>query len=155
MAKKGNFFRNLTGAGDYDEDEGFVDYDNGYDGSYDTSSSAVTDEEADSVGDYSERMQSAFGSSRAINLHNSTDRPKISVMQPASYDEVMSDAVNLLRDGTIIFLNLNDVDNENAIRIVDFMTGVAAAFEGRIKKVYTRGYAIAPKNVDWISPIDD
>lgn len=147
-----NFLKNLSGV--EDDDEGFADYGNN---SYDTSSSAVTEEEANSAMDtgFSDSGKSSFGSSRAINLHNSMERPKISIMQPASYEEVMNDAVDLLRDGTIIFLNLNDVDNENAIRIVDFMTGVAAAFEGRIKKVYTRGYAIAPKNVDWISPIDD
>lgn len=146
-----NFLKNLSGVEDDDED--FVDYG---DSGYDTSSSAVTEEEADSTDrGFSDMGKSSFGSSRAINLHNSMERPKISIMQPSSYEEVMSEAVDQLRDGTIIFLNLNDVDNENAIRIVDFMTGVAAAFEGRIKKVYTRGYAIAPKNVDWINPIDD
>lgn len=149
---KFNLFKNISGVEDYDEDEGFVDYENG---GYDTSSSAVTDEEADSVGSYSERNQSSFGSSRAINLHNSMEKPKISVLKPTSYREVIDEAVDLLRDGTIIFLNLNEIGNDEAARIVDFMTGVAAAFEGRIERIYTRGYAVAPKNVDWLGYIDD
>ena len=67
----------------------------------------------------------------------------------------MNGAVDMLRQGTIIFLNLNGIDKEVGTRIVDFMTGVAAAFEGRIKKVDTCCYAVAPKNVEWINTIDD
>lgn len=146
-----NFFRNLFGAGD--ENEGFVDYpDNGYD----VSSSAVTNEEAayepydDSTG-----FSSFKSSSKILNMHSGVDIPKLYVMKPSGYDEVMNGAVDMLREGTIIFLNLNGIDKEVGTRIVDFMTGVAAAFEGRIKKVDTCCYAVAPKNVEWLNTIDD
>lgn len=141
-----NFLKNLFGAGD--ENEGFVDYGE----SYDTSSSAVTQQEADYG--YGGTDFSSYSSSKIISMH-SGDIPKLYVMKPEGYDEVMNGAVDMLREGTIIFLNLNGIDKEVGTRIVDFMTGVAAAFEGRIKKVDTCCYAVAPKNVEWLNTIDD
>lgn len=148
-----NFLKNLFGAGD--DNEGFVDYD---DQGYDASSSAVTNEEAgyrgydDEGSDYGNNFRAP---AKILNLHNGADTPKLYVMKPSGYDEVMNGAVDMLREGTIIFLNLNGIDKEVGTRIVDFMTGVAAAFEGRIKKVDTCCYAVAPKNVEWINTIDD
>lgn len=146
-----NFLKNLFGSGD--DNEGFVDYSD----SYDTSSSAVTEEEAgySSYGDSSDYSGYNSSSSKIFSMHGAADAPKLYVMKPSGYDEVMNGAVDMLRQGTIIFLNLNGIDKEVGTRIVDFMTGVAAAFEGRIKKVDTCCYAVAPKNVEWINTIDD
>lgn len=148
MAKK--FWKNLFGTND--DNEGFRDYGEGYD----ESSSAVTNEEA-GYSDYDSGSTYSYNdsSSKIISLHNGVDSPKLYVMKPSGYDEVMNGAVDMLREGTIIFLNLNGIDKEVGTRIVDFMTGVAAAFEGRIKKVDTCCYAVAPKNVEWINTIDD
>lgn len=147
-----NFLKSIFGTGD--ENEGFVDYDEGYD----TSSNAVTNTEAGYSSGYSD-FSSSYGSnsssSKIINMHSGSGIPKLFIMKPSGYDEVMNGAVDMLREGTIIFLNLNGIDQEIGTRIVDFMTGVAAAFEGRIKKVDTCCYAVAPKNVDWINNIDE
>ncbi|MDE7230083.1 MAG: cell division protein SepF [Oscillospiraceae bacterium] len=148
-----NFFKNLFGTGD--DNEGFVDYE---DDGYDMSSSAVTEEEAGYGSSYSAPSSSFVSNSapRAINIHNgSSGQPKITIMKPAGYDEVMTDAIARLREGTIIFLNLNGIDQEVGTRIVDFMTGAAAMCDGRIKKVDTCSYAIAPKNVEWVNTIED
>ncbi len=147
-----NFIKNLLGVSD--KDEGFMDY--GAD--YDTSSSAVTNEEADYSSSYEDTITD-FSDYKApaniINMHSGSGIPKICVMKPAGYDEVMSAAVDMLRKGTIIFLNLNGIDKEVGTRIVDFMTGVAAALDGKIKKVDTCCYAVAPKNVEWIDTLED
>lgn len=144
-----NFLKSIFGTGD--ENEGFVDYEDGYD----TSSNAVTNEEADYSSGYSNFSPYGGASSKVINMHSGSGIPKLFIMKPSGYDEVMNGAVDMLREGTIIFLNLNGIDQEIGTRIVDFMTGVAAAFEGRIKKVDTCCYAVAPKNVDWINTIDE
>ncbi|MDE7361814.1 MAG: cell division protein SepF [Oscillospiraceae bacterium] len=144
-----NFLKSIFGTGD--DNEGFIDYGDGYD----TSSSAVTNEEADYSSGYSNLSSSYNNSSKVINMHSNSGIPKLFIMKPAKYEDVMNGAVDMLREGTIIFLNLNGIDQEIGTRIVDFMTGVAAAFEGRIKKVDTCCYAVAPKNVDWINNIDE
>ncbi len=155
-----NFLKDLFGGfkdeEEFDRDEGFVDYG----ASYDVSSSAVTNEEADySASSVYESPKPDYSSykapSKIMSMHTGAEAPKLYVMKPSGYDEVMNGAVDMLREGTIIFLNLNGIDKEVGTRIVDFMTGVAAAFEGRIKKVDTCCYAVAPKNVEWINTIDD
>ena len=150
-----NFFKSIFGSGETDED--FVDYDE----SYDTSSSAVTEQEADYASSVSyEQPQSRFSqksgstSSRVINMHNSNGG-KLAVLFPTSYEEVMKDAVGYLKDNAIVFLNLDSVDVDLRMRIVDFMTGVCAAIDGKIKKTASCSYAVAPKNVEWINDIDD
>lgn len=152
---KNSFLKNLfsNGFNTEEENEGFRDY---AESGYDDSSSAVTNEEA-GYSDYDDGSSYSYkdSSSKILSIHNGADSPKLYVMKPSGYDEVMNGAVDMLREGTIIFLNLNGIDKEVGTRIVDFMTGVAAAFEGRIKKVDTCCYAVAPKNVEWINTIDD
>lgn len=155
-----NFFKNLFGTGD--ENEGFNDYGDEEYGGYDASSSAVTEEEAgygsSSVYSAPSSNFSSSSTSRAISFHNgSANQPKIVIMKPSSYEEVMNDAVARLREGTIIFLNLNGIDKEKGTRIVDFLTGAVAMCDGRIKSVDDKigCYAIAPKNVEWVGIIED
>lgn len=143
------FFKNLFGAAD--ENEGFVDaYE---DEGYDTSSSAVTNEEAYSSS-YSEPKSyaSSTSGSRFVNIGSgSATLNKIKILKPKCYEEVIDVAVDLIREGTVIFINLNGLSNDICIRIVDFMTGVTAAFQGNIKKVDAYCYAAVPKNIN----IDD
>lgn len=145
------FLKNLFGAAD--ENEGFVDYE---DDSYDTSSSAVTNEEANYSSGYGEPKPYASSSgSKFVNIGSgSSATSKIKILKPKSYEEVIDVAVDLIREGTVIFINLNGLSNDVCIRIVDFMTGVTAAFQGDIKKVDAYCYAAAPKNVDLIDSID-
>lgn len=149
-----NFLKNLFGTGD--ENEGFMDYG---DEGYDTSSSAVTEEEADYSSSYSSSSSSFMNTGsapRAINIHGgSSGQPKITIMKPTTYEEVMEDAIARLREGTIIFLNLTTIGPEVGARVVDFMTGAVAMCGGRIKKVEAYCYAVAPKNVDWVGIIED
>ncbi len=141
-----DIFKNIFGPAN--EDDGFVDYEE--DG-YDTSSSAVTEEEAAYDNSYN-----AFPTPKsAINLHNSV-QPKLTILVPTSCDDVMTEGIEMLREGTIIFLNLTRISKEEGTRIVDFMTGAAAMCDGKIKKVdETCCYAVAPKNVEWVDIIQD
>ena len=143
------FFKNLFGVAE--EGEGFVDYESE---SYDTSSSAVTNEEAYSS--YSEpKPYTSTSGSKFVNIGTGSSSPaKIKILKPKSYEEVIEVAVDLIREVTFIFINLNGLSNDICIRIVDFMTGVTAAFQGDIKKVDAYCYAAAPKNVDLIDTID-
>lgn len=149
-----NFFRNLFGTGD--DNEGFIDYE---EDSYDTSSSAVTEEEAGYGSSYSSSSSSFMNTNsapRAINIHSgSAGMPKVTVMKPTSYEEVMEDVITRLQEGTIIFLNLTKIGHDIGLRIVDFITGAAAMCGGRIQKVQEYCYAVAPKNVDWVGIIED
>lgn len=45
-------------------------------------------------------------------------------------------------------LNLEDTNKDMARRILDFLSGVAYANDGKIKKVASNTYIIIPNNVD-------
>ncbi len=122
--------------------------------SYDVSSSAVTEEEASYTPSYSAPVNN-FSGSKAINIHGGTVPPKITVMKPNNFEEMMKEAIISLREGTIIFLNLTTTDPKEGSRIVDYMTGAAAMCGGRIENVDTRCYVIAPKNVEWVNIVED
>ena len=132
------------GAGDDD----YRDYDDEMDDGYDTSSSAVTDREA-----YSEDID--YGrKSKVINM-SSSGGTKLAILVPTSYEEVMQEAVSYLKESAIVILNLEKVNSDARMRIVDFMAGVVAAIDGKMKKTASCSYAVAPKNVDWINDLED
>ena len=158
MAMK-NIFKELFGTGD--ENEGFVDYE---DGGYDTSSSAVTEQEADYSQSYgsgysslnsNSSYSSSNSSSKVINFAGSSNQSKFAVLYPKSVEEVMSEGISFLRNGTIVVFNLEEIDQDSGARIVDFMTGAVAMCEGRISKINGRCFAAAPKNVEWVKDIND
>mgnify|MGYP001087316893 FL=1 len=128
-------------------DDDYRDYDDDMDEGYDTSSSAVTEREAysDDIG-YAQK-------SKVISM--SRGGKKLAVLVPTSYEEVMQEAVSYLKESAIVILNLERVNSDARMRIVDFMAGVVAAIEGKMKKTASCSYAIAPKNVDWINDLED
>ena len=128
-------------------DDDYRDYDDDMDEGYDTSSSAVTEREA-----YSEDI--GYGQkSKVISM--SSGGNKLAVLVPTSDEEVMQEAVSYLKESAIVILNLERVNSDARMRIVDFMAGVVAAIEGKMKKTASCSYAIAPKNVDWINDLED
>lgn len=145
------FLQNIFGTAN--EEEEYYDI-NGNDG-YDTSSSAVTEEEAGFGSIYSAPQTSFGSSSKAINIHSGSITSKITVMKPKRFEEMMNEAIAGLQSGTIIFLNLTETVNGEGARIVDFMTGAAAMCGGRVQKVDTCCYAVAPKGVEWVNTIED
>ena len=52
-------------------------------------------------------------------------------------------------------LNLESANKDIARRLVDFLSGVAYALEGKIKKVAVSTYIITPYNVDIIGDLID
>lgn len=135
-----------------DENEGFDDYE-GEEYGYDASSSAVTEEEAEY------ETPSFFNHKKKqppISMHVNNQEVKLAIMHPTSYEEVMRDAVSYLKDNNaIVILNLGGISNDQRTRIVDFMTGVVAVLDGKMEKTDLCSYAVAPKNVEWISNLSD
>ena len=62
-------------------------------------------------------------------------------------EEVRSIADELLRRHTVV-LNLEKTDKETSRRIVDFLSGVAYANNGKIKRIATSTFIITPYTVD-------
>ena len=77
------------------------------------------------------------------------------VFKPEKFENVPQIAEHLLNRKTIV-LNLEDTNKETARRLIDFLSGVAYAIEGQIKRVGNGMFMVTPRDVELSSePIRD
>ncbi len=89
---------------------------------------------------------------KVVNIHTTTQLQVI-LVRPKVFDDA-SEIADHLRDKRTVVMNLEDADDKTARRLVDFLSGVAYAQEGKIKKVAIATYIITPYNVDIIGDKD-
>lgn len=84
---------------------------------------------------------------RVVNIH-ATAKLQVVLFKPERFGEdTRNIADELLKMHTIV-LNLEETNKDSSRRIVDFLSGVAYANGGKIKKVATDTFVITPYNVD-------
>lgn len=72
---------------------------------------------------------------------------KIITLHPRSYTEARTIGEHY-RDGTPVIINLTDMDNADAKRLVDFAAGLAFALRGSMDKVTNKVFLLSPPNTD-------
>ena len=84
---------------------------------------------------------------KVVNI-NATAKLQVGIFKPERFgEETRSIADELMKTHTVV-LNLEDTNKDMARRILDFLSGVAYANHGKIKRVATNTYIIIPSNVD-------
>lgn len=83
---------------------------------------------------------------KIVNIHTMTQM-KVIVYEPLKFEEV-SDIVDNLKSRKPVVLNLENLDQEVAKKIFDFVNGAIYALEGNIQKVSRGIFILAPNNVD-------
>ena len=83
---------------------------------------------------------------KVVNI-NTTAQLQVVLAKPESFEEAKAVADNLNEKRTVV-LNLESANRDVARRLVDFLSGVAYANRGKIKRVATNTYIIIPSNVD-------
>ena len=84
---------------------------------------------------------------KVVNI-NATAKLQVGIFKPERFgEETRSIADELMKTHTVV-LNLEDTNKDMARRILDFLSGVAYANNGKIKRVATNTYIIIPINVD-------
>ena len=91
------------------------------------------------------------GPARVVNLNNNTAMQVI-LVKPDRFDTV-SEIADHLRDKKAIVLNLESTNKDVARRLVDFLSGVAYALDGKIKKVAISTYILTPYNVEIVGDL--
>lgn len=87
------------------------------------------------------------GRNKVVSI-NATAKLQVGIFKPERFgEETRGIADELLKNHTIV-LNLEDTNKDMARRILDFLSGVAFANKGKIKRVATNTYIIIPSNVD-------
>jgi cell division inhibitor SepF len=72
---------------------------------------------------------------------------RIVTLHPSTYNEARAIG-EAYREGTPVIMNLTDMDDADAKRLVDFAAGLAFALRGSIDKVTNKVFLISPPNVD-------
>ncbi len=72
---------------------------------------------------------------------------QLKVFRPERYDEVGDIAEKLLEHCTVV-LNLELVNKDVCMRMLDFLSGVAFAIGGQIRRINATTYIVTPSNVD-------
>ena len=86
-----------------------------------------------------------------MNLNNNSAMQVI-LVKPDRFDTV-SEIADHLRDKKAIVLNLESTNKDVARRLVDFLSGVAYALDGKIKKVAISTYILTPYNVEIVGDL--
>ena len=72
---------------------------------------------------------------------------RITTLQPRSYNEARTIGERY-RDGVPVIMNLTELDDAAAKRLVDFAAGLAFALRGSIDKVTSRVFLLTPADVE-------
>lgn len=77
-----------------------------------------------------------------------TSKLKVVLSRPERFgDEIKNIADELLKSHTVV-LNLEVTPKSESRRLVDFLSGIAYAIGGKLKKVSNDTFVITPRNVD-------
>ena len=90
---------------------------------------------------------------KVVNIHTTTQL-QVVLVKPERFENA-SEIADHLRDKRTVVLNLEQTDKTIARRLIDFLSGVAYANEGTIKKVALSTYIITPYNVEILGDLID
>ena len=90
---------------------------------------------------------------KVVNIH-ATTQLKVVLVKPERFENA-SEIADHLREKRTVVLNLEGTNKDVARRLVDFLSGVAYAGDGKIKKVSTNTYIITPYPVDLMGDLID
>ena len=112
--------------------------------------------------DRSSRSDTLYGSSssdddrrsnKVVNIRAATQL-QVVLVKPEKFEDASAIADHLREKRTVV-LNLESTNKEIARRLLDLLSGVAYANEGKIKKVAISTYIITPYNVDILGDLID
>lgn len=90
---------------------------------------------------------------KVVNIH-ATTQLQVVLVKPERYENA-SEIADHLRDKRTVVLNLEKTEKDVARRLLDFLSGVAYAQEGKIKRISAATYIITPYNVDIVGDLID
>ena len=144
MRKIGEYLGLLEDTGRYDDD---------FDGDYDTQdvhaaaapARAPRSREARPapVADLAERRRPGVGPAGVSSV---AELSKITTLHPRTYNEARTVGENF-REGTPVIMNLSEMDDNDAKRLVDFAAGLVFATRGTIERVTNKVFLLSPPNV--------
>jgi cell division inhibitor SepF len=76
-----------------------------------------------------------------------TELHRISTIHPRTYNEAKTIG-EAFRSGTPVIMNLSDMDDSDAKRLVDFAAGLIFGLHGSIERITNKVFLLSPANVE-------
>ena len=106
-----------------------------------------------SADDGAEESAEGAKKNKVVNIH-ATTQLKVVLVKPERFGDASTIADHLNNKRTVV-LNLESTNKEVSRRLVDFLSGVAYANNGQIKRVANSTFIITPYNVDIMGDLLD
>ena len=90
---------------------------------------------------------------KVVNIH-ATTQLQVVLVKPERFEDA-SAVADHLNDKRTVVLNLESTNKDVSRRLIDFLSGVAYANNGQIKRVANSTYIITPYNVDIMGDLLD
>ena len=132
----------------YDDED--YDYEDDFEETVKESSRSLFDDRKD---DRREDRRSEDRHNKVVNIH-ATTQLKVVLVKPERFENA-SEIADHLKEKRTVVLNLESTNKDVARRLIDFLSGVAYAGEGKIKKVAANTYIITPYSVDIMGDLID
>ena len=135
-------------ADDYDDGE----YEQGHVGSFDEPEPAAGPGHRPVTGggrSFDQRGANALdtASIRAVPAPAAADPQRITTLRPRTYNDAR-EVGQQFRDGTPVIMDLSEMDDVNAKRLVDFSAGLVFGLHGRIERVTNKVFLLSPEHVE-------
>jgi cell division inhibitor SepF len=154
MRRIGEYLGLLEDTGRYDDDYSDT-YDDTYDGHYSDETSPVAvakpsrrevreARQAGTVANLDDRRRA--GAPTMTAGPRVAELSRITTLHPRTYNEARTVGENY-RDGTPVIMNLSEMDDSDAKRLVDFAAGLIFATRGSIERVTSKVFLLSPPNV--------
>jgi cell division inhibitor SepF len=85
--------------------------------------------------------------SPTATLTQTTDLARITTLHPRTYNEARTIGEHF-RDGTPVIMNLTEMVDSDAKRLVDFAAGLIFGLRGSIERVTNKVFLLSPANVE-------
>lgn len=135
----------------YDDED--YDYEDDFEEPAKESRSLFDDRKEERREERREDRRSEDRHNKVVNIH-ATTQLQVVLVKPERYENA-SEIADHLRDKRTVVLNLEKTQKDVARRLLDFLSGVAYAQEGKIKKVALQTYIVTPYNVDIMGDLID
>ncbi len=83
---------------------------------------------------------------QAAPQHNVAELSRITTLHPRTYNEARTIGENF-REGVPVIMNLSEMDDNDAKRLVDFAAGLVFAVRGTIERITNKVFLLSPPNV--------
>lgn len=134
-----------------DEDDEFIDESGGFEppAAPERRPNPFSGFGAEPVQPQSSRPAKQQRESRVVSINGGAgiQPTKLVLVKPERFDAA-AEIADHLRDGHSIIMNLETTPKDVSRRLIDFLSGVTYALDGKIQKAAINTYVIAPKNAD-------